>query len=294
MSAAQLKNIINALATGGNHLGDLVWWSLTDAAISRADLETKWQSTGLPIELLPEPPTVERAYKLSVQETRVGLVDVLIRPVIDSESTVVFAIVHERKHDEGILSYTQQCKVELDLLTGTITSDAPTHELVVAIQSRFTALRNTHTADDIRRTMTRTLQSFSAVLLRENGGVWWVPSVHAEALRKLQACIESIGSSRVYLLPVHDSADANRTLGDAAQKSIETELEELKREVSNFIAQPPERSSTLERRFETFDALRARATLYRDALNITVKDLDSTLNELGASIESLLSQKKVA
>jgi hypothetical protein len=96
------------------------------------------------------------------------------------------------------------------------------------------------------------------------------------------------------LIPVHDSADAHRTLGDAAQKSIETELLDLKQEVERFLAQPPERTSTLMRRFDAFDALRARAQLYRDALNVTVKDLDSTLTQLGASIEKLLSQKKVA
>ncbi|MCQ6473451.1 DUF6744 family protein, partial [Vibrio parahaemolyticus] len=83
-------------------------------------------------------------------------------------------------------------------------------------------LRDTHTADDVRRTITRALQSMSAVLVRDSGGVWWVPAPHAESMRKLQVAIESIGSSRFYLLPVHDSSDAHRTLGDAASKSIET------------------------------------------------------------------------
>jgi hypothetical protein len=294
MSAAQIQNIINVLATGGTHLGDLCFWTLADASISRADLETKWKSTGLPMELLPEPPTVAKAFKLGVRETQVGLVDRLIRPVIDNEASVVFAVVHEQKHDEGILSYTQQAKVGLDLLNGTVTTDDPAHELVVAISARFAALRDTHLADDIRRTITRTLQSFSAVLLRENGGVWWVPAPQADALRRLQACIESIGSSRVYLLPVHDSADAHRTLGDAAAKSLETELTELKTEVESFLASPPERTSTLVRRFDVFDALRARAQLYRDVLHVQVKDLDSTLTMLSASIEKLLSSKSAA
>lgn len=294
MSAAQLKSLINVLATGGTHLGDLCWWSLADASIDRQSLESKWKNTGLPRELLPEPPTVEKAFKLAVRETQVGLADRLIRPVIDNEASVVFAVVHEQKHDDGTLTYTQEAKVALELLTGTTNTDSPAHELVVAIKSRFTALKDTHTADDVRRTITRTLQSFSAVLLRENGGVWWVPAPHAEALRKVQAAIESIGSSRFYLLPVHDSADAHRTLGDAAAKSLETELTELKAEVESFLAQPPERTSTLVRRFDTFDALRGRAQLYRDVLQVQVKDLDSTLNQLASSIEKLLNEKQAA
>lgn len=282
------------LATGGTHLGDLCFWSLSDASIVRAELELKWKSTGLPNALLPEPPTVEKAFKLAVRETQVGLADRLIRPVIDNEASVVFAVVHEQKHDDGTLTYTQEAKASLDLLSGTVTTDNAGHELIVAIRSRFTALRDTHTADDVRRTITRTLQSFSAVLLRENGGVWWVPAPHAEPLRKLQAAIESIGSSRFYLLPVHDSSDAHRTLGDAAAKSLEAELTELKAEVEHFLAQPPERTSTLVRRFDAFDALKGRAQLYRDILQVQVKDLDSTLEQLASSIERLLSSKHAA
>ncbi len=289
-----MKNIINVLATGGTHLGDLCFWSLSDASISRAELETKWAATGLPKKLLPEPPTSAKSFKLAVRETQVGLADKLIRPLVDDEASVIFAVVHEKKCDAGYLEYTQEAKVALELLTGAVGSDNPTHELVATIKTRFTALRDTHTSDDVRRTITRTLQEFSAVLLRENGGVWWVPAPYAESLRKVQACIESIGTSKMYLLPVHDSADAHRTLGDAATKSLETELASLKQEVEAFVANPPERTSTLVRRFDAFDELRARAELYRDILSVQVKDLDSTLTQLAVSIESLLSSKPVA
>ena len=294
MSAAQLQSLINVLATGGTHLGDLCWWSLADASIDRQSLESKWKNTGLPMSLLPEPPTIEKAFKLAVRETQVGLVDRLLRLAVDDEASVVFAVVHEQKHDDGTLTYTQEAKVGLEMLTGTLNTNAPTHDLVVAINSRFSVLRDTHTADDVRRTITRTLQSFSAVLLRENGGVWWVPSPHAEPLRMLQTAIESIGASRFYLLPVHDSSDAHRTLGDAASRSLEADLAELKAEVESFVAQPPERTSTLVRRFDAFDALRGRAQLYRDILQVQVKDLDSTLTQLASSIEMLLSSKTAA
>jgi hypothetical protein len=289
---AAMKNIISTLATGGTHLGDLCFWSLADASISRAELEKKWADTGLAKKLLPEPPTATKSFKLAVRETQVGLAEKLIRPLVDDEARVIFAVVHEKKLDAGFLEYTQEAKVGLELLTGSVGTDNPTHELVTAIKSRFVALRDTHTADDVRRTITRTLQEFSAVLLRENGGVWWVPAPYAESLRKLQTCIESIGTSKVYLLPVHDSADAHRTLGDAATRSLESELLELKTEVEAFVANPPGRNSTLMRRFDAFDELRGRAELYRDILQVQVTDLDSTLTQLAASIGSMLTSTR--
>lgn len=288
-----LKNLTAVLDKGGAHLGDITFWMLVEASTDRRSLESKWKAAQLPMELLPEPPTTEKTFKLAVRETQTGLTDRLIRIAVDDEASVVFAIVHEARHD-GTLIYTQEAKVGLDLLTGTISTDAPTHDLVTSIQTRFTALKDTHTADDVRRTITRTLQSFSAVLLRDSGAIWYVPAPNAEKIRRLQSCIEGIGHSKLYLLPVHDGPDASRTLGDAATKSLETDLAELKAEVESFLASPPERTSTLVRRFDAFDALRGRAQLYRDVLNVQVKDLDSTLNQLAESIETLLNAKHVA
>lgn len=286
-----INTLINVLATGGQHLGDLVWWSLVEAQIDRAALAEKWTAAGLGPELLPEAPTLEKAFKLAVRETQVGLTDRLIRLAKDDEVELVFGVVKERRLDDGTLEYHQEARVALTHLTGNIVSDDPTHDAAAAIKVRFENHRDTHTPDDVRRTINRTLQSFSAVLLRENGGVWWVPAPHAKKLRALQSAIESIGSSRFYLLPVHDSTDATRTLGDVAQKSLEEELEQLKAEIGKFVSSPPERPSTLVRRFDAFESLRARAQLYRDILNVQVMDLDQTLTTLSERVEELLGQK---
>lgn len=108
----------------------------------------------------------------------------------------MFGIVRERRRDDGTLDYTQEARISLTHLTGNALADDPTHEAAAAIKARFERHRDTHTPDDVRRTINRTLQSFSAVLLRENGGVWWVPAPHAKSVRALQEAIESIGSSR--------------------------------------------------------------------------------------------------
>lgn len=146
------------------------------------------------------------------------------------------------------------------------------------------------TPDDIRRAMMKALDACAAVTLRDHGGVYWVPAPYAETVRRLQGAIEKIGSSRVYLLPVHASADANRTLGAAAKIAIEDELAALKAEVEGFMASPPDRPSTLVRRLDAFEGLQARANLYRDVLQVHVADLDATLAGLTASVESLLNQ----
>ena len=151
-----------------------------------------------------------------------------------------------------------------------------------------------HTPDDVRRAMMKTLDGCAAVTLRDHGGVYWVPAPYTDTVRRLQGAIEKIGSSRVYLLPVHESVDASRTLGDAAKVAIEDELAALKAEVEGFVASPPDRPSTLVRRLDAFEGLQARANLYRDVLQVHVADLEATLAGLASSVEGLLNQKSAA
>lgn len=159
-----IDSIIAALHSSGRHLGDMIFWQLADASVDRATFEAPWAAAGLAAELLPEPPTPEKALKVAAREAAVGQQSRLIRVAVENEEHITFAVV----------------------------------------------------------------------------------------------------------------------------------LEALKNEVQAFVAQPPERPSTLARRFDAFDQLRARAALYRDILSVQVKDLDRTLDGLTASIESLLNAKQAA
>jgi len=283
--------LITVLNKGGQHLGDMIWWTLSDAKIDRSILENIWTGAQLAPEYLPDPPTAEKALKAAVREAAVGQPDRLIRLGKEDEAEIVFAVVRETKHTDGSISYQQETRVILDRKVESVSSDVVGHDLAGVIATRFGELRSTHTADDVRRAMMKALDGCAAVTLRDHGGVYWVPAPYAETLRRLQGAIEKIGSSRVYLLPVHSSADANRTLGDAAKLAIEDELAALKAEVEGFVASPPDRPSTLVRRLDAFEGLQARANLYRDVLQVHVSDLETTLAGLTSSVESLLNQK---
>lgn len=291
MSFTELRSI---LSQGSHFLGDLVWWSLADAQVERGNLESYWHDAGLPPELLPEPPTVDRSLRCAVRECAVGQHDRLIRLGKDDDNELVFAIVRESRHADGSVSFAQEGRIFLNKKTEGIADDAPGHPLVVAIHAAFTRLRTTHTPDDVRRAMLRTLNAAAAVSLRDNGGVYWIPSPHAELVRRLRDAIERIGASKVFILPVHRSAESERALGSVARGAIEQELAALQSELDQFLANPPERASTLVRRLDTFELLRAKAVLYRDVLKVHVDDIDSKLTVLSNAVEGLLSTKNAA
>ena len=277
---------------GGQPLGDLLWWELVNASVSRGDLTKLWVQGSLPIELLPDEPTPEKAFKTAARETQVGHTDRLLRLAKDDELEVVFGIVNEQRDGNGGLEYHQQARITLDRQTGNLLSDQPADNMVQKLMARFQELKTLHTTDDVRRTITRTLDSFAAVTLRHGGGVYWTPAVYAASLRRLQAIIEKLGQSKMHLVPITATKEGQAALAQAAKASIEEELTALQTEMQQFLQTPPDRASTLMRRLEHFDDLRRKANLYQTVLQAQVEGLAENLTEMERQVHGLLDSKK--
>jgi hypothetical protein len=277
---------------GGQPLGDLLWWELAAASVNRPDLVKLWVQGGLPTELLPEEPTPEKAFKTAARETQVGHTDRLLRLAKDDELEVVFGIVNEQRDGNGGLEYHQQARITLDRQTGNLLSDQPADNMVQKLMARFQELKTLHTTDDVRRTITRTLDSFAAVTLRHGGGVYWTPAVYAASLRRLQAIIEKLGQSKMHLVPVTATKEGQAALAQAAKASIEEELTALQTEMQQFLQTPPDRASTLMRRLEHFDDLRRKANLYQTVLQAQVEGLAENLTEMERQVHGLLDSKR--
>jgi hypothetical protein len=118
-----------------------------------------------------------------------------------------------------------------------------------------------------------------------------VPAPYAETLRQLKDAVSRIGASRIDVVPIHASAEANAALGNAARTALDEEITALRAEIDGFLAVPPERSSTLTRRLEAFEGLRAKARLYHTVLQVQVQDLETALNKLTLQVEGMLQAK---
>ena len=288
--AMSLSAIRAHLQTAGAHVGDLLWWTLEDARITRSRLEAVWADAGLSPNFLPEPPTPEKALKTAVREAQSGQRDYLIRLGKEDDSELVFAILAERRDGAGNVDAQQQARITLDRCSpGPLHTDAPAHDLVRAVSDSYDRFLNTHTVDDVRRALVKTLGSCAAITLREHGGVYWVPAPYADTLRRLQTAVSNIGRSRLDIVPIHSTPEAVQALGDAARSAIADDLTVLRAEIEGFLKEPPERPSTLMRRLQTFEELRAKARLYHSVLEVQVSDLETTITELTQHVEGLLN-----
>ena len=87
----QIETLKTVLAAGDRHLGDLCFWALESANIERSTLERLWSSAGLSVDLLPDPPSAEKAIKLAVREAQAGQKERLVRLAREDGVTVLFS-----------------------------------------------------------------------------------------------------------------------------------------------------------------------------------------------------------
>lgn len=288
------NSLKSAVQKGGEHLGDVVWWMLSGADVPRSVLESNWLAHGLDKEFLPEEQTPEKALRLAVKEAGNGLDRTLIRKTLDGASALIYAVVSEKTDAKGNAEYTQDALIMLDKKSTppVLSTDTPSNDVAAKVMKEYARYVNTHTSRDVMTMITKALKAWSSVTLRETGGIYFVPRTQSDNLRKLQGAIERMGSSLVFILPVHATEDSKRSLGIAAQGSIESELAELRTEIDSFLADPDGvRPSTLTRRLEAFNELRSRAGLYQSILSVTVEDLAGQLKSMEDSVQTMLAQK---
>lgn len=279
---------------GGEHMGDLIWWALFDARVERQRLISLWEGAGFDTKLLPDETTAEKALKLAAREAQVGLKGALIRPLGDDKDEVSFSVVsEERGATENHYTTEARIKVAKQGAT-TLVTDAPEHLIVKLVQEKYNVNLATHSADDVRRSIVSLIHSLAAVSVRESGGIYWIPPACAERVRRLQGLIGQIGGSKAYVLPIHYSPEGQQALADVARASIETELQQLQKEVEEFLASPPARMKTLSSRLDSYAALKQKAGLYKTVLSAEVEGLDENLRKMARAIEEMLKAKEQA
>lgn len=291
------SSLKSAVSQGGEHLGDVVYWMLSGADVPRSVLETKWLAHGLDKDFLPEEQTPEKAMRQAVREAMLGQDKklVAIQPTVDSKSSLIYAIGTWTPDKQGNVEFKQDALVMLDksVTPNVASSDNPSNDLVTKVLREYNRYLFTHTSRDVMVSITKALKAWDAVMLRETGGIYFVPRTQSENLRKLQGAVEQLGNSLVSILPQHSTADTVRSLSTAASGSIESELSDLRTEMEKFLSDPDGvRSSTLKNRLDDFQSLRSRASLYHTILHVTVEDLGTQLAQMEAQIKTMLSKKE--
>lgn len=96
----------------------------------------------------------------------------------------------------------------------------------------------THLDSHAVRTFVREyLYALSAILAKENGGVYFVPQVHVDELRRLRQWVESIGSS-MDLMPLVNFDESREMLVDSFEQDALREVQQASAEIAKILNDP--------------------------------------------------------
>lgn len=289
---AAVAKIAEHTSKAGEHVGDLIWWSMEEVAVEASAFGSAWTSAKLDPAWLPEQPTAKRALtdagRAAVQASDAGY---LFRLADETKSLATFNLVREDRAAIGgnRNDYAVEATLGVDP-HGAWFTDAPAHPVVAQIRTRFDSLFGCVQAREIRGAILRALRAGGAITVRDHGGVYWLPAPSVAIGASLRTVIEGLGNSSFSILPVHSTPEGNATLGAAVRGSIEAEIKALHEEIETFASEGA-RPSTLERRIAEFATLRDRASMYREILAVNVSDLDAKLGEMEQVVRAMLDAK---
>lgn len=146
-------------------------------------------------------------------------------------------------------------------------------EKLAAIQPTFDHMMSHLDSHAIRTFVREYIVSLSGILVKENGGVYFVPQEHVDELRNLAAWVRSIGSS-FRITPLVNFDEQREMLAEAFEEDMLRDVHQMSAEVSKILT---DRTRTI--RDKTYNQYTERAS------ELIVK-LDEYKDRLGDRLES--------
>ena len=272
-------------------LGTLMWWSLEGNRISHDDLTITAIEKGLPKRYLPSEIKPHSAFKRAVRHSNTKLPNGhLIRTINDDRDEFVVGVVKENRDTAGKnLSYKVLSRVTFTKATGHTSNDED-HSVVNEIYALYKQHLDHHT-DDIRTMMTNFLKE-SGVSIRPSGGVYFIPAVYQSVLDSLCEVVKSVSSSnRTYQLRVFDTPESKQTLATVTQGSLEEEIRQIQDQLDKFVFEKA-KETTLAKKLEGFEELRARAAMFASVLNFKTDEINQRIDKIKAVVQGHIVPKE--
>jgi hypothetical protein len=250
------------------------------------DLHPLASQHGLPASIIPTYAGDRAAAGRAISQTSAGLYreGFLLRPIRRTSSEVVYGIVREQQ-DEDRLDHEHEATVswaaEPD---ATVQGD---HPIARRVADAYASLRGNIVAEDWSSTITAFLEQHDAARIRGDGRVYWVPPQRVDAVKQLGAFLSEVG---IDLILCELEPEVRTVVEQVAHESIEDQLKKLQEEVAKF--DPKTKPSTLSKRLDIVNTLKARANLYREALGVGVEHAEQVLDVLEAKVQAMFELRK--
>lgn len=271
-------------------VGAIVWADaeLGAAKLLRREVRERLLANGLDPELQPEDPTPQAAFGHALNRADLGdgwkvereeprsRKALLFRTTGAGVSRIDAACVSLRATDQGITTEPERPLLTPEQADALAPLDAAYNERLLYL-----------TSNEVQDLLRRALKSLHATRIRPHSGTYYVPAQSIEPARRLARTLETLGGTRVVVLPLYDgqAAEVQRDLADGFERERRAIVEEL----MALSADDGTRASTYTARAEALDELTARVMVATEVLGARQRELVERLNAARRAAVDLVS-----
>jgi len=276
------KITIAKSAEGFPLLGWVVYWTIRSFRVTIEEAEAKFAAAGVPTDYLAKILT-KSALSKAVRSAAKGREGVFSRKVLDDASAAGYLIVQSESDsinkDQLGAKFFTETRAVYDKDTKTAKVEGLDREQIV---QEFESLKSSFTSDMLRTSVLRALRLWlKGVAIRDNGGVYFVPSAHEVEFRAFQELFKQFGCE-VSTVPVVNTEQARVAAWKSFSASVEAELGDILKAVKDKGTSASERYVTS--RVDDLNDVKERVLLYSELLQFKSDDLKLKLKEVEVAV----------
>lgn len=252
-------------------LGEIVSWR-SPAHVRFADLKAALSGAGLDDELAKDM-LPRHAFSRAAKQLEEGRI---IRKVEEDDSSIEFQFTREYLVS-GEYQYTKETTVQLDKASGAVT--CPNNELETLAQSLLYDEMAKRRSNDITRIIQRVFEAYKGDLIsiREQGGVYFVPSHHEQLVDNVDTLLSQIGGKLRRFRVSPDGGSTSESVAESMHEHFASLIEEFKQ--SCLVVTEDSSPEVAQRRTQTLIELRLKLDAYKDLLRDYAENIETGLDD---------------
>ena len=260
-------NDLIATAQHDQTTGAVTYWKLS-GDVDLAQLAQAWEAEGLDPAWLPAAVSATTALQRAVNEQRSA--DTLVR----KDPKGGWSLVIESKVNQELV-YKVAARFWLDT-NEAVQCDRPVGPRAQAIIAAYTQARSVLSTQDSSNWLVALARRLGAVLLRETGGIYFVPRPCIAKFHAAKRAVAAATAHTVYEIPAIQSAEVTMAVFDALQKEVLDEIADMEKDLANDTV----RGSTLVARLNHCREVIAKVQGFERLLGKPVGDAVAQLTDL--------------
>lgn len=249
--------------------GSVVYWALGDGT-NYETLSTFLSGLGFG-QYTPEKMTEYASLRQALEEE---FPKDTVFPVKDAKNTFEVVRIKKDSYDKrNDYEHVATAWVNED---GTLDADRTYNMDMYAVRDKFAQLRNTVPFSNVSRALVKIVQHLGGTTLRENGGVYWVPTAMWDRWSDVVKAVEVCGSrNRIFnLRAVYDEYSLT-----AIREALTNEIKREAENIDKALSAPEATESSMTRAIHNAQRLRDKIIAYESAFNVTLGDLKTLLDD---------------